>query len=157
MREPETLSVGHALPRPCRALSLSAGLLLAACGGEGATLALTVPSPSGVAPRCAGYVAVRLRVDGSLRPCGSVQVTTGDRVAAVRIVCDESVGLLPETPYEVAVGYYQGATLVAEGRLDAEATRLAPGLNARTLAPEQVRTDLDANGNGSSDLNDACP
>ncbi|HEX5754604.1 MAG TPA: hypothetical protein VFZ09_50940 [Archangium sp.] len=110
-----------------------------------------------VAPRCGDYVAVRLRVDGSLRPCGAVQVTTGSTVAAVRIVCDESVGLLPETPYQVTVGYYQGATLVAESRLEAEATLLSPGLNSRTLALEQVRTDLDANGNGTSDLNDACP
>jgi hypothetical protein len=138
--------------------SMWLGAALVACGGESVTLEITVPPPAEVVPQCQEYVAIRLMNGDFLLPCRSIQQSTspGAPASTARIVCDDDE-LMPDTPYVLKVAYYVGSTVVAEGSWDEAATPFAAGEHKRELPPERIRTDLDTDLDGVSNLDEACP
>jgi hypothetical protein len=139
-------------------LGLWLGVALVACGGESVTLEITVPPPAAVVPQCQDYVAIRLMNGDFLLPCRSIQesASPGAPASAARIVCADDE-LMPDAPYTLKVAYSVGSTVVAEGSWDEAESLFAPGENKRELPPERVRTDLDTDLDGVSNLDEACP
>lgn len=143
---------------------IAALLALAACssgGGEEpvgpvaptpqpASLSITIPSLEAAIPGCAAPF-VRLENAGADVGCG-VGCPTASQTCT--LTCPDYLGLLSATRYPLAVVYLQSSTPVASAALG-EVSLLA-GANQLSVAAATV-TPLDANHDGTSDLQSLCP
>ena len=135
-----------------------------ACGStsnrtpQPATLIVSIPPPTVVAPKCLDPVA-RLTIDGSVANCPLVthQASPSDPVTNAELNCIQSVGLQSATPYHLVIAYQQASVTIAQAVVAPDPATLVPGLNRITVEPGAVTTVLDANGNGTPDIQATCP
>lgn len=147
------------------------GLVLAACsGGEdgsenqtpdtgpaSATLLVGVPTENTVAPTCPSP-QVWLYVNGAKLFCPVESVVEGNDGSDIAfMLCDESQRLRTGVSYQMEVVYLQGTTIIARGALTSEPMTLQRGRNSLRLPLDNVTTSLDANSNGTADIQEACP